>query len=147
MMLGPIPSSFVLQKAERSLPELRWALENGLIGVQNVVDAAGAMLACGQDSDLLVRLAGVTHAEFADVTGMLAEVRVPEPTRDVRRKWATRQSERVAGVKERASSPNASYMIACVRSQRKRGPIWFGRPLRCRTGRRIIPPSGESARR
>jgi hypothetical protein len=27
---------------------------------------------------------------------------------------ATRQSERVAGVKERASSPNASYMIACV---------------------------------
>jgi hypothetical protein len=36
----------------------------------------------------------------------------------------TRSSERVAEAKERASSRIASYMIACVHSQRKRGPIW-----------------------
>jgi|SRR6478736_6685447 len=108
MIPEPMPSSFILKNAQLSLTELRWALENGLIGAQNVVDAAAWMLADGQDSEFLVQLAGVTHAELPDVTRMLSCVAMPERDTDAKRKWTwltllwvyerCRDDERVADI-------------------------------------------------
>lgn len=87
-MLEPLPSSFVLDKTQLSLSEVRWAYENGLIGAQTVVDVAVSMLTEGLDtSELVVNLAGVGHADLPEIKTLLAQVSLPSGTDEIRRKW------------------------------------------------------------
>jgi hypothetical protein len=60
MILEPLPSSFIVERTQPTLSELRWALENGVIGAQTVVDVASAAVEREEaPSDLTVQLAGV----------------------------------------------------------------------------------------
>jgi len=70
------------------LPELNWALDNGIIGAQTIVDVAASMIGSKDDSDIITRLAGVNHAELPEVREILAEVPSDDGQADViRRKW------------------------------------------------------------
>jgi hypothetical protein len=71
-----------------SLPELKWAFDNGLIGAQTVVDFAAVMVAEGSDSPLLVDLAGTMHDELGAVKENVGKVMVhPASSEELRRKW------------------------------------------------------------
>lgn len=88
MILEPLPSSFILGKTRLSLPEVRWAYENGLIGAQTVVDVAVAMLTEGlNSSELVVNLAGVGHADLPEVGELLAQVALPSDVEEIKKKW------------------------------------------------------------
>jgi hypothetical protein len=87
MLMDPIPSSFILGKTSWSLPELQWAFENGVIGVQTVVDVASSMLASGSDSDQVIRLAGLTHHELPEAKEILKGNLVGEDINVIRAKW------------------------------------------------------------
>lgn len=85
-MLEPIPSAFILSKASWSLPEIEWAFSNGLIGAQTVVDVASSMLEAGDDSELVLRLAGLTQAELPEAKELLQSAASSEPD-ELRAKW------------------------------------------------------------
>jgi hypothetical protein len=88
MLVGPIPSSFIIDKTSWSLPELRWAFDNGIIGAQSVVEVAKLMARDGDDSNLVTRLAAVTHAELPEVSEILLAVPLEDGEVDlIRRKW------------------------------------------------------------
>jgi hypothetical protein len=89
MLVGPIPSSFIIEKTSWSLPELRWAFDNGIIGAQIVVDVVTSMAARdGDDSNIVTRLAAVTHAELPEVSEILSAVPLENGEVDlIRRKW------------------------------------------------------------
>jgi len=89
VLVGSIQSSFIGEKTSLSLPELRWAFDNGIIGAQIAVDVAKAMKRAGDDSNVVTRLASVTHAELGEVREILSEVKVGDEEADEsRRKWA-----------------------------------------------------------
>jgi hypothetical protein len=85
-VLEPIPSAFILSKASWSLPELEWAFSNGLIGAQTVVDMANSMVEAGDDSELVLRLAGLTQAELTEVRELLQSEASGDP-HEMRAKW------------------------------------------------------------
>jgi hypothetical protein len=89
MLVGPIPSSFIVDKTLLSLSELRWAFDNAVIGAQTVVDVAKSMLArAGDGSNIVMRLAAVTHAGLPELREILLVVPLDEGEVDViRRKW------------------------------------------------------------
>ncbi len=88
MLVGPIPSSFIMEKTSLSLPELRWAFDNGVIGGQIAVDVAKSMAHEGDTSNLVTRLAAVTHAELPEVGEIISDVTVDDEEADAsRRKW------------------------------------------------------------
>lgn len=88
MILEPVPSSFIVERTQPTLSELRWALENGVIGAQTVVDVAGAVVAREDaPSNLTVQLASVSHAELPEVSERLAEVPLPSDDAETKRKW------------------------------------------------------------
>jgi hypothetical protein len=70
------------------LPELRWAFDNGVIGAQIVVDVATALMHAGDDSNVVTRLASVTHADLPDVREILSNVPVDNEESDAaHHKW------------------------------------------------------------
>lgn len=88
MLPEPLPSTFILQKSRWSLPELRWAFERGLIGAQSLVDAAAWMLADGNETETVLRLAILTHAELAEAANAISDVPIDEgAVNTIRRKW------------------------------------------------------------
>ena len=88
MLVGPISSSFIMDRASWSLPALRWALDNGIIGAQIVVDVARSIAQAGDDSSIVARLAAVTHAELPEVSEILLEAPLQEGEAElIRRKW------------------------------------------------------------
>jgi hypothetical protein len=88
MLVGPIPSSFIVNKSSLSLPELRWAFDNGIIGAQAIVDVAASIVGSKDDSTIITRLAGVTHAELPEVRDILEGVPIDDGQADViRHKW------------------------------------------------------------
>ncbi len=90
MWIGSIPSSFIEEKTSVSLPELRWAFDNGIIGSQIVVDVARSMEARdGNDANVVAQLAMVTHADLLDVGDILPKVCLDEDEENaIRSKWA-----------------------------------------------------------
>ena len=88
MILEPIPSAFLMGLARFSVPELRWAYDNGLIGAQTVVDLARAMVAREDSSpELVVQLAEALHADLRDVTQLLENVSPGGDHTEIKRKW------------------------------------------------------------
>lgn len=69
-----IPASFILARASVSLPEMRWAFDNGLVGAQTIVDFAAAKMAEGSDSPLFVDLAATAHEDLPGVKKILVGV-------------------------------------------------------------------------
>ncbi len=88
MLIGPIPSSFIVEKTLLSLPELWWAFDSGVIGAQNVVDVAKSMVRESDGSNVVARLTTITRAELSDVNEILSVVHVDDEDVDaIRRKW------------------------------------------------------------
>ena len=88
MLVGPIPSSFIMERTSLSLPELRWAFDNGVVGAQIVVDVAKSMVHEEDTSNVARRLASATHAELPEVREIISDVTVDDEEADAsRRKW------------------------------------------------------------
>jgi hypothetical protein len=88
MLPEPISSSFLAEKASLSLSDLRWAIDNGIIGAQTVVDGARTLLAEDDKDPLVLELAALGPEELSSVTNLLQRVPVPEQAEaDIRRKW------------------------------------------------------------
>ncbi len=87
MVFQPLLSSFILNKTTVSLAELDWALNNGLIGAQTVVDIATSMLAAGDQAGAVLDLASVSHAELSEVKDLLAGHSSGADESEIRAKW------------------------------------------------------------
>jgi hypothetical protein len=88
VLIGSIPSSFIVEKTTLSLPELRWAFDNGVVGAQIVVDVAKAMKYGGDDANIVMQLVSVTHADLSEVREIISNVAVDDEVAEAsRHKW------------------------------------------------------------
>jgi hypothetical protein len=65
--MRPLSSGFILQKSAPTIADLQWALHQGVIGAQVVVDVASALAAAGDTSEPTLALAMLTHADLPEV--------------------------------------------------------------------------------
>jgi hypothetical protein len=87
-MLEPIPPAFLVERTAISMPELRWAFDNGIVGAQAATDIATAMLVAGSTDPIVIELAGLSHEDLPSAKGLLERVPVPhDEEADIKRKW------------------------------------------------------------
>jgi hypothetical protein len=87
-LIDSISSSFLVEHTSLSLPELRWAFDNGIIGAQVVVNIVRAMKGAGDDDTIVRRLAVVTHGDLQDVRDIISSVELDDETVErSRHKW------------------------------------------------------------